>query len=73
LRRLVGRIGKVVVIASVVVVFASLAAYQAEHATNSEFATVGDSLWWGIVTLTTVGYGDTVPHASAGRVAEWPS
>ena len=39
-------------------------AYYAEHPTNREFATVGDALWWGIVTLTTVGYGDIVPQWS---------
>jgi voltage-gated potassium channel len=51
------------------VLLSSLAAYQAEHATNREFATLGDSLWWGIVTLTTVGYGDIVPQGTAGRLA----
>ena len=44
-------------------------AYGAEHPANPEFATVGDSLWWGIVTLTTVGYGDVVPKTTTGRVA----
>src|SRR5262249_19035811 len=43
--------------------------YQAEHPTNPGFATVGDALWWGIVTLTTVGYGDIVPKTTAGRLA----
>jgi voltage-gated potassium channel len=46
LRRFGARLGKVTIIAALIVVLASLAAYQAEHATNSEFATVGDALWW---------------------------
>src|SRR3954469_12276854 len=69
LRRFGARLGKVALIAGAVVALASLAAYQAEHATNKEFATVGDALWWGIVTLTTVGYGDIAPITSAGRFA----
>ena len=67
LRRFAASLGKVTIIAALVVVLASLGAYQAEHATNSEFATVGDAFWWGIVTLTTVGYGDIVPKTTAGR------
>ena len=69
LRRFAQRVGKVVVIAGVVVVVGSLSAYGAEHATNPGFATVGDAFWWGIVTLTTVGYGDIVPETTAGRLA----
>src|SRR5262249_38114412 len=69
MRRLAARLGKVALVAAIVVVVCSLAAYEAEHPTNPEYATVGDAFWWGIVTLTTVGYGDVVPKTHAGRLA----
>src|SRR5262245_17170179 len=69
LRRFAQRLGKVAVIAAVIVVLCSLSAYEAEHPTNAGFATFGDALWWGIVTLTTVGYGDIVPRTTTGRLA----
>jgi len=68
-RRLFDRLGRVAVLAAGMVVVGSLVAYYAEHPTNPEFATVGDALWWGIVTLTTVGYGDIVPKTPTGRWA----
>ena len=61
-RRLFDRLGRIAVVAGGVLVTGSLVAYYAEHPANPGFATVGDALWWGIVTLTTVGYGDIVPH-----------
>ena len=35
---------------------------------RQDFATVGDGIWWAIVTLATVGYGDIVPRTGWGRV-----
>ncbi|MGD0746407.1 MAG: ion transporter [Acidimicrobiales bacterium] len=68
-RQLFQRLGRVGAFAGGVLITASLVAYYAEHPTNPEFATVGDALWWGIVTMTTVGYGDIVPKTPTGRWA----
>ena len=35
---------------------------------HRDFASLGDALWWSIVTLATVGYGDIVPHTTWGRI-----
>jgi hypothetical protein len=33
-----------------------------------DFPTIGLALWWAVMTVTTVGYGDVVPTTSAGRL-----
>ncbi|KAF1549565.1 Potassium voltage-gated channel subfamily KQT member 4, partial [Eudyptula minor] len=51
-----------------VLIFASFLVYLAEKDANAQFATYADSLWWGTVTLTTIGYGDKTPQTWLGRM-----
>ena len=55
--------------ALVFVFFIALVTYHVERdAPGANIVTFGDALWWAVVTLATVGYGDTYPVTLAGRL-----
>jgi len=39
-----------------------------EFNVNEDFNSLGDAVWWVLVTMTTVGYGDRVPITPGGRI-----
>ena len=56
------RFGQVLGLAALLIVFAGAMFAHLEHRSFS------DGIWWALVTITTVGYGDVVPTTENGRV-----
>ena len=49
--------------------FSSAALYLAEGDVQPEdFASIPDAMWWSLITLTTVGYGDVSPMTPIGKI-----
>jgi voltage-gated potassium channel len=60
--------GCLVILAGAVLVFASLL-YAVEHDVQPDkLGTIPQAMWWAIVTLGTVGYGDIVPVTPLGKL-----
>ncbi len=55
-------------LALVTIGVAFLAAFVATLVDEKDFPTFGDALWWSVVTVATVGYGDIVPTTTEGRL-----
>jgi voltage-gated potassium channel len=57
------------VVVSIMLIFASTLMYVAEYRVQPEaFSSIPAAMWWAVVTLTTVGYGNVTPVTTAGRV-----
>lgn len=53
---------------ALLLVVSSTLMYHLEHdAQPQQFSSIPATMWWGIVTLTTIGYGDMAPVTAAGR------
>ncbi len=60
--------GCIVILTGAVLLFASLL-FAIEHTEQPDkFGTIPQAMWWAIVTLGTVGYGDVVPVTPLGKI-----
>jgi voltage-gated potassium channel len=56
-------------IMTVVMILAACGIYLLEHDIQPDkFGSIPSSMWWALVTLTTVGYGDAVPITAMGKL-----
>jgi len=58
------------VVLMLIAIFCSAALlYFAEHAAQPDkFSSIPETLWWSVVTLTTIGYGDVIPITPLGKL-----
>jgi voltage-gated potassium channel len=64
-----GSLFSVLVLFLMVLLFASVAVHVLERNVQpAVFGSLPSTLWWAVVTLTTVGYGDVVPVTPLGRI-----
>jgi len=58
----------VMLIAFLLIIISTLMFYTENEAQPTVFSSIPASMWWGIETLTTVGYGDMLPVTSLGKI-----
>ena len=69
LRQEAGNIGASVFILMMTAVFSASVVYLFEaNAQPDKFGSVPDALWWAIITMTSIGYGDVVPITPWGKL-----
>jgi voltage-gated potassium channel len=60
--------GAFVIMLGAALVVATAVYYAERDAQPDKFGTIPDAMWWAIVTLATVGYGDVVPVTPFGKL-----
>jgi voltage-gated potassium channel len=66
--RIIGTVPNVRWLAAGITVVTLACAFLARLVAPEDFPSIGESLWWSVQTVTTVGYGDVTPKTLSGRL-----
>jgi voltage-gated potassium channel len=62
-------LGVMFFVLTIVLICAAGAVYYAEHEAQPEaFSSIPAAMWWAVITLTTIGYGDIYPKTPLGKI-----
>lgn len=69
IRSLVYSVEYILLTLVIFIVVSAFVMWQVELHYGGVITTLPDALWWSVVTVTTIGYGDIIPFSAEGRVA----
>lgn len=67
-REIIYNIEKIVITIVIFVVVAAFIMWQIEVRFDGSVTSLPDALWWAVITITTIGYGDVIPSTAEGKI-----
>lgn len=68
LRELIYNIEYILITIVIFIFCAGFLMWQVEYRFDGSIVSFADSLWWAVITITTIGYGDVIPSSPQGKI-----